>query len=204
MEQFSHKLANMFYDANIISSDAVENYAYAIESLIVKVIGWSVLLCLAFVTGWFKELLCYLVFFAAVRAYGGGFHCKSLRGCLLISAISLLLPILLYRMTFPFPSICQGWVIISIIVDIWIGSVNNESIDWDQQEFKKAKRNNRIIVLIEVTLILLFYLTRMNTVYIFFMSYGLIMASLSMIIEYILKKGGWNHEGTQKETSESG
>ena len=39
MEQFSHKLANMFYDANIISSDAVENYAYAIESLIVKVIG---------------------------------------------------------------------------------------------------------------------------------------------------------------------
>lgn len=95
-------------------------------------------------------------------------------------------------------------MIISIIVDVWIGSVNNESIDWDQQEFKKAKRNNRIIVLIEVTLILLFYLTRMNTVYIFFMSYGLIMASLSMIIEYILKKGGWNHEGTQKETSESG
>lgn len=108
MAQFSHKLANMFYDANIISSDAVSNYAYAIESLIVKVIGWSVLLSLAFVTGWFKELLCYLVFFAAVRAYGGGFHCKSLRGCLLVSAISLYLPILLYRVTFSFPVICQG------------------------------------------------------------------------------------------------
>lgn len=65
MEQFSHKLANMFYDANIISSDAVENYAYAIESLIVKVIGWSVLLCLAFVTGWFKE--CYAIWSSLLR-----------------------------------------------------------------------------------------------------------------------------------------
>ena len=194
MEQFSHKLATMFYDANIISSDAVDNYAYAIESLIVKVIGWGVLLSVAFASGWFKELFCYLVFFSVVRAYGGGVHCKSLIRCLLISILSLFLPIMLYRYTHDFPAICQGGVILSITFDMLVGSVNNEYIDWDRHELKKVKRYNRIIVSVEAIVILILHLTRMNSIYIFFMSYGLIMASLSMLIEFILKKGGKSHE----------
>ncbi len=75
-----------------------------------------------------------------------------------------------------------------------VGSVNNEYIDWDRHELKKVKRYNRIIVSVEAIVILILHLTRMNSIYIFFMSYGLIMASLSMLIEYILKKGGKSHE----------
>lgn len=110
MERFSNKIASKLYDADIIAHDAINDYAYAIETLIVKAIGWIVLLSVAFAIGWFKELLCYLIFFSAIRAYGGGFHTKSLIGCLFLSVISLFVPIMLYKTIYPFPGNYQGGV----------------------------------------------------------------------------------------------
>jgi len=194
MKQFSYKLASKFYDAEIISHDAIDDYAYAIETLLVKAIGWIVLLSVAFIIGWFKELFCYLLFFSAVRAYGGGFHTKSLMGCLILSVASLFIPIMLYKTIYPFLGNCQGGLIVLIIFDILVGSVNNEYIDWDQKELIKAKRNNRIIVCAEVAILLISYLIHIDSVYIVFMSLGLTAASLSMLVELIIQKGGRNHE----------
>lgn len=81
-----------------------------------------------------------------------------------------------------------------IIFDILVGSVNNKYIDWDQKELIKAKRNNRIIVCAEVAILLISYLIHIDSVYIAFMSLGLTVASLSMLVELIIQKGGRNHE----------
>lgn len=81
-----------------------------------------------------------------------------------------------------------------IVFDIWIGSVNNKYIDWNQEEFIKAKRNNRIIVCVEVVVLIISYLIHIDSVYIVFMSLGLVSASFSMLIEYLIQKGGRQHE----------
>ena len=47
MEQFSHKLANMFYDANIISSDAVSNYAFVTLTVVCVLVATLVSVCMA-------------------------------------------------------------------------------------------------------------------------------------------------------------
>lgn len=190
MERLAYKVAVAFCEADLISDNAIDDYAYALEMILVKFIGWLLMLSVALISGLIKELTCYIVFFSAIRAYGGGFHSKSLIGCLVLSVLSLSFPVLCSRGVSTFPVIYQGVVIISIIYVVSVGAVNNPYIDWNPRELISAKRISRLVILVEVLLLQMHSFLNIDGKYLVYMSCGIVVAALSMLIGYIQEKGG--------------
>jgi len=193
MERLAKSLALKMYNNQLIAYDSIDNYSYAIEMCAIRIIGWVILLSIAALIGWFLEICCYLLFFSVIRQYGGGIHLNSLFGCLFVSIALTILPVVLFQFGIPF-SICQGGVILSMIFVILIGSVNNENIAWNTEEYRKAKRINRIIVFAEAFIIFISPFLNINDKYVFFMMYGMVSASISMLFDYLRQRGGDKNE----------
>lgn len=75
-----------------------------------------------------------------------------------------------------------------------IGSVNNENIAWNTEEYRKAKRINRLIVFAEALIIFISLFLNINDKYVFFMMYGMVSASASMLLDYLRQRGGEKNE----------
>ncbi len=91
----------------------------------------------------------------------------------------------------------------SIIIVIIIGAINNPNIDWSICEYRKAKRLSRLTVLLEASVLLLLMLLHIPLNYRFYISYGIVICALSMLLE-IRKKGGITYEDCRKENLEDG
>ena len=81
----------------------------------------------------------------------------------------------------------------SIIIVILLGSINNPYIDWSDCEYKRAKRLARLIITLEASLLLLMIVLRLPINVRFYISYGIVVCAISMLLE-IRKKGGVVHE----------
>ena len=81
----------------------------------------------------------------------------------------------------------------SMIIVILIGSVNNPNIDWSDYEYRRVKQISRLIVVMEVAVLLLLMVLEAPLSVRFFISYGIVMCAMSMLLE-IRKKGGVAHE----------
>jgi len=76
----------------------------------------------------------------------------------------------------------------SMIIVILIGAINNPNIDWNNCEFRKAKRLSRLIVILEASILLLLVLLHSPLNICFYISYGIVICAISMLLE-IRKKG---------------
>ena len=88
-----------------------------------------------------------------------------------------------------------------MIIVILIGSVNNPNIDWNYREYRRVKRVARLIVITDAILLLLLVVLQTPIRIRFFISYGIVMCAISMLLE-IRKKGGIAHEESGKAVLE--
>ena len=81
----------------------------------------------------------------------------------------------------------------SIIIVIIIGSINNPNIDWSAYEYKRAKIRARLIISLEVSVLSLLLVLHIPNNIRFYISYGIVVCAISMLLE-IRKKGGVAYE----------
>lgn len=79
------------------------------------------------------------------------------------------------------------------IIVILIGAINNPNIDWSNCEYRQAKRLSRLTVLLEVSVLILLMILQFPLKIRFFISYGIVVCAISMLLE-IRKKGGIANE----------
>lgn len=193
MEHVSSIIVNRMISAELISESEADQYNYGVQILIEKIISYSVIFGLAILIHRFWEILVFVISFSVLRKYTGGIHCRRFETCLLAStAVSIsgtiVLPlveknILLY----------QGGAIMSIIIVILLGTINNPYIDWSDYEYKRAKKRARLIITLEASLLLLMIVLHLPINVRFYISYGIVVCAISMLLE-IRKKGGVVHE----------
>lgn len=81
----------------------------------------------------------------------------------------------------------------SIAILILIGSINNPNIDWSECEYKRARRLSRMTAVLEVSVLLLLLVLHTPIRIRFYISYGIVICAISMLLE-IRKKGGVAYE----------
>lgn len=81
----------------------------------------------------------------------------------------------------------------SMIIVIIIGSVNNPNIDWSDCEYRSARRLARTIAFFELSVLLLLAVLNTPIRIRFFISYGIVVCAISMLLE-IRKRGGIAYE----------
>lgn len=89
IHRLSLRTAYILFRHQLIDLDDIDFAAYYFESGILKVIGCFLTVIVAVITDSFPGLMVFYVFYSMLRKYSGGFHCSTQFRCLLLSAITL-------------------------------------------------------------------------------------------------------------------
>lgn len=81
---------NNLTNSNKINADNREIYAYALENFISSLITWIIFSLAAILLKIPYQMIIFVVFYAPIRKFAGGFHAKTRIGCLLLSLFSTL------------------------------------------------------------------------------------------------------------------
>lgn len=193
MEALSTKIVSRMVMEGIITSDEVAIYLYNIQLMLERMVSYAVLLGLAMLLRSFLPILIFSLSFSMIRTFSGGYHCNRFSACLALSALVVLSVKLVFPLIDMFYAIYQGGVIMSTIIVISLGSINNLNIDWSDSEYNKAKTLSRFAVGLEIILLVALHMFKVPRNYIFCISYGIVISAFSMLIE-IRKRGGRAYE----------
>lgn len=202
MSQVASKIVARMLTANLISESESEEYTYGIQILLEKIISYFIIFLLAAILNRFLEISLFILSFSLLRKYSGGIHCKRFKTCLIASSAVSISGVALFPLVEKRILLYQGGLIMSIIFIIIIGAINNPNIDWSVCEYRKAKRLSRLTVLLEVSVLLLMMLLNFPLKIRFYISYGIVVCAISMLLE-IRKKGGIANENYREESLES-
>ena len=176
----------MFTYGLIIQSDK-ETYHYHIQVLIEKSMGFSIIIMLSFFWQVILETMMFLFCFSAIRRHAGGYHAKSFWGCFMgtISIYCIYVKILfpIFRDNINLNMIL---FLLAAILVIIIGAVNHPNMEWSIKEYEDSKMITRIIVVVEVSCITVFYFLDMESNYSVFMSFGLILSAFLLALGKIV------------------
>ena len=82
----------------------------------------------------------------------------------------------------------SGGVTISMIFVIYIGAINHPDLCWSNEEYAKAKKYTRSVVIIIFTLFLLFDSVSTDKCYLYYWGMGIVVCSLSLLLSKMLGK----------------
>lgn len=203
MEQVATKIVTKMVLADLISEDESDLYNYGVQVILEKAISYAMIFAVAMIIHRLVEILLFFVSFSTIRKYSGGIHCKTFKSCLVISALVSFSGVMLLPLIEKQILTYQGGVIMSMIIVIIIGSINNPNIDWSDCEYRSARRLARTIAIFELSVLLLLAVLNTPIRIRFFISYGIVVCAISMLLE-IRKKGGIAHEENRETDLESG
>lgn len=172
-----------------ILEDEQDLYSYTILVLIEKIIGFSAIYLIALFQGHLLETILFILCFSNLRKYTGGFHANSFAGCFIgttgiyLAYIRLIYPYLLANRYINITA-----YIISAMVILILGAVNHPNMHWDKEEYREHKRYARITVLVELAAGVLFLCLRAAEKYILFMSFGMILCAVLLILGKITEE----------------
>lgn len=97
MKHIVDKLTNTLFANGVIEEEEKELYTYGLELLLSDVLIGTIMLCIALLTGYVMESILFCSIFYILRAYCGGYHCKSFLQCCIVTTamycgVLLLLP----------------------------------------------------------------------------------------------------------------
>lgn len=182
-EYISDRLTEQLYEYQLITANERAEYRYFIQLLVEKVVGFSVIFLVAISTNLLLQTICFILFFSNIRKYSGGFHAKGFLGCMCLSIViyfgytKLLFPYLLYKSWLNTCLLVGAFIII-----LAIGAINHPDMHWDEEEYIMCKNTARMICVIEVGIIIAFWLVGVSYSYILFMSFGVILSALMLLI----------------------
>lgn len=176
-------------DRGIVQKEDVELYRYGIENGIV--IAGNLLASILFggLTGRLGVVLVFLLFYSTLRTYSGGVHCRSKKGCFILSMLILFVPVFSYkwvmeRVAIPI-LIFLG--IIAIIVILILSPVESINKRLDNEERKYYKRISHCIVAIQGCVLAFLY--SMDIFEYFYACYSsIILVAVFMILGRISAK----------------
>lgn len=148
INHFAEKLCGRMLEKNIIKEEDVELYIYGMTNGIIMLGNLLTAILIGIMTGRLEIVLVFLLFYASLRTYSGGYHLESKIGCYLCSSGILLIPIYSFEWIFqivPVPVLV--WIGISAITTVVVLSpVESMHKRLELTEIKFYRRVSRCIV----------------------------------------------------------
>ena len=144
--KFAKKINEILIQKEIVQKEDAELYQYGIENGIVVAGNLLASGIFGIVTGRPGLVLVFLLFYASLRSYSGGSHCKSRIGCFLISMAILFIPVYTYE---PVMKNVPNAVILligvlAVVIIIVLAPVESINKPLDEEESKGNTLHNSI------------------------------------------------------------
>lgn len=200
MENISALIADRMCKLEIIKEDDLKYYAYSIQVLLERTIGFILIGIFALAFNSFFEIAVFVTTFILIRIHSDGIHCRSSIGCFIASVLFTLSTIPVTSLLINHPIICKEAVMFSMVLIFVIGTIRDPNLDLSDNEYIRLKRRSRIGISIigPIALALLMIFPENQLVY--YSALGVIYNALSLMAVKILKR---EVSGNEEEIGES-
>lgn len=179
LDKVAGHTADLLSTNQIIRDDDKEIYAYGIEVILSTVINLVVIVAIGILMGRFAETAIFILAFASLRVYAGGYHARTHLGC--IATFTLI-----YLANISVVGITPNWLekpisigaAIAAFLFIWHAApIEHKNRPFEGDEYKRFKRNCRLILAVEfITVMALNTLTSIHH-----LPYCIALAMLSIV-----------------------
>ena len=157
--KFAKKINEILIQKEIVQKEDAELYQYGIENGIVVAGNLLASGIFGIVTGRPGLVLVFLLFYASLRSYSGGSHCKSRIGCFLISMAILSIPV--YTHEFVMNNVPATVIfmigIAAVVVILILSPVESINKPLDDEEKKYYARVTHCIVALQVCVLIILF-----------------------------------------------
>lgn len=157
--KFAKKINEILIQKGIVQKEDAELYQYGIENGIVVAGNLLASGIFGIVTGRPGLVLVFLLFYASLRSYSGGSHCKSRIGCFLISMAILSIPV--YTHEFVMNNVPATVILMigiaAVVVILILSPVESSNKPLDDEEKKYYARVTHCIVALQVCVLIILF-----------------------------------------------
>ena len=157
--KFAKKINEILIQKGIVQKEDAELYQYGIENGIVVAGNLLASGIFGIVTGRPGLVLVFLLFYASLRSYSGGSHCKSRIGCFLISMAILSIPVYTHEFVMnnvPATVILMIGIAAGVVILI-LSLVESINKPLDDEEKKYYARVTHCIVALQVCVLIILF-----------------------------------------------
>lgn len=155
LQRISDRLTDQLILKGVIPEENQEIYTYGFSALLSTVINALVMLIIGILSGLLLETFIFMLSFAVLRVYSGGYHADSHISCILMSASIYAIAMLItqfmpvqYSVIF---SVLIG--VISFFAIIIFAPIEHKNKPFIEDEYKKFKLISRMIAACEIGVI---------------------------------------------------
>ena len=157
--KFAKKINEILIQKGIVQKEDAELFQYGIENGIVVAGNLLASGIFGIVTGRPGLVLVFLLFYASLRSYSGGSHCKSRIGCFLISMAILSIPV--YTHEFVMNNVPATVILMigiaAVVVILILSPVESINKPLDDEEKKYYARVTHCIVALQVCVLIILF-----------------------------------------------
>ena len=191
IHSLSQRLSKKLAAYGVFEDSKIEVYAYGYELLLSTAINILLVLIIGILLGIVREALLYIITFAVLRSYTGGYHANTHMACITIFTASFLVCALLLRI-FPSEALSPPFLLLGLLPSVVIflkapiEAINKPLSDAKRSRLSKICKSISILNAAFLTSASLLPSLRTSLVFTYFM--GVFAVSVSLITA-ILTKG---------------
>ena len=188
VEEMVLKLVNQMEMKKMIEKSDRDYYEYVLIMMIERIIAIGSLLIISVIFTQFLPTVVFLTFFLSLRKRTGGYHADKFWQCYLLTIITYIGVVRVAPALSENPHMMYILLFFAVLVIEVFGTVNHPNINLDKNELRETKKAARLLVLIEIGIIAVLIMLKMNQLYVSYMSIAIIMCSFFMCLAKIIKQ----------------
>lgn len=188
VEEMVLKLVNQMEVKKMIEKSDRDYYEYVLIMMIERIIAIGSLLIISVIFKQFLPTVAFLTFFLSLRKRTGGYYADKFWQCYLLTIITYIGVVRVAPALSETPHMMYILLFFAVLVIEVFGTVNHPNINLDKNELRETKKAARLLVLIEIGIIAVLIMLKMNQLYVSYMSIAIIMCSFFMCLAKIIKQ----------------
>lgn len=188
IEKIAIDLVDQMTETKLIHKDMAERYIYVAICWMEKFITIGTIILISIAVEKFLPTLFFLIFFFGLRKRTGGYHLDKFYQCYLASVLSYLVILGISTSLVGYPQLILGMLLFAMSVIGIIGTVNHPNMHMDSAELAESKKEARIILLLEGSIIYGCVLLGAHLIFISYMAIAVILCAALLCIAKILKQ----------------
>ena len=188
IEKIAIDVVDQMTETKLIHKDMAERYIYVAICWMEKFITIGTIILISIAVEKFLPTLFFLLFFLGLRKRTGGYHLDKFYQCYLASVLSYLVILGISTSLVGYPQLILGMLLFAMSVIGIIGTVNHPNMHMDSAQLAESKKEARIILLLEGSIIYCCVLLGADLIFISYMAIAVILCAALLCIAKILKQ----------------
>lgn len=188
IEKMILSLVSQMESKKMIDKADCEYYEYALITMTEHNITVGTILMIGLVFNRVIPTICFLVFFLSLRKRTGGYHADKFWQCYLVTIFIYMAVIQAATILSKKPISIYVMLAFAVLVIGTMGTVNHPNMDMDKEELLESKKAARLCVLLEVTVIVVLIVLKIDDLYANYMSLAIILCASLLCVAKAMKQ----------------